>query len=77
MGVGDASTRRTGFHGGHLLFSLFGDAVMKDVHDSSTFDWVETLCDNTQQNSEKLSQTEVNVKSENDCVTPLRTKEIK
>ena len=50
---------------------------MKDVHDSSTFDWVETLCDNTQQNSEKLSQTEVNVRSENDCVTPLRTKEIK
>jgi len=77
MGVGDASTRRARFYGGHLLFSLFGDAVMKDVHDSSTFDWVETLCDNTQQNSAIPSETEVNVKSEINCVTPLRTKEIK
>lgn len=30
MGVGDASTRRIRFYGGHLLPSLFGDAVMSD-----------------------------------------------
>jgi hypothetical protein len=29
MGVGDASTRRIRFYGGHLLPSLFGDAVMR------------------------------------------------
>jgi hypothetical protein len=50
---------------------------VKDKHDASTFDWVETLCDNTQQNSAIPSETEVNVKSEINCVTALRTTEIK
>lgn len=48
---------------------------MIDVHDSQTFDWVDTICDNTQQNSAIQSETATNLKSENNCVTPLRTKE--
>jgi hypothetical protein len=49
---------------------------MKDVHDSSTFDWVETIGDNTHSNKDKQSETEQEapaVKTNNHCVSHLRT----
>ena len=47
---------------------------MKDVHDSSTFDWVETIGDNTHSNKDKPSETEAPaVKTNNHCVSDLRT----
>lgn len=49
---------------------------MIDKHDFNTFDWVDTVCDNTQQNSTKQSETKENLLTNDNTATPVAVKEL-
>ena len=49
---------------------------MIDKHDFNTFDWVDTVCDNTQQNSTKPSETKENLLTNDNTVTSVTAKEL-
>jgi len=47
-----------------------------DKHDFNTFDWVDTVCHNTQQNSTKPSETKENLLTNDNTATPVAVKEL-